>query len=98
MFDIAQGLEYLHGHDVVHGDLKGVSFTTNKWNSNVLLQVNVLIKDSGRACLADFGFSVAKSSGTIVMSYSLSSRTGGGTMRWQAPELLDDGSEDAEDI
>ncbi|OCH86997.1 kinase-like protein [Obba rivulosa] len=38
--DIAQGLQYLHGMQVVHGDLKGA---------------NVLINKKRMACLADFG-------------------------------------------
>ncbi|KAJ7619423.1 kinase-like domain-containing protein [Roridomyces roridus] len=43
LFEVAQGLEYLHSHDVVHGDLRGA---------------NILIKDDWCACLADFGLSV----------------------------------------
>ncbi|KAJ7619439.1 kinase-like domain-containing protein [Roridomyces roridus] len=43
LFEIAQGLEYLHSHNVVHGDLRGT---------------NILIKDDWSACLADFGLSV----------------------------------------
>ncbi|KAF8552980.1 kinase-like protein [Imleria badia] len=40
--DIADGLHYLHGCGIVHGDLTGS---------------NVLIKDNGKACLSDFGLS-----------------------------------------
>ncbi|KDQ17704.1 hypothetical protein BOTBODRAFT_580817 [Botryobasidium botryosum FD-172 SS1] len=39
---IAEGLEYLHDMDVVHGDLRGP---------------NILISASGDACIADFGLS-----------------------------------------
>ncbi|KAJ7490144.1 kinase-like domain-containing protein [Mycena galericulata] len=42
LFEIAQGLEYLHSHNVVHGDLRGS---------------NILINDDWSACLTDFGLS-----------------------------------------
>ncbi|KAJ7251259.1 kinase-like domain-containing protein [Mycena rebaudengoi] len=38
--EIAQGLQYLHSRDIVHGDLRGV---------------NILINNEWSACLADFG-------------------------------------------
>ncbi|KAJ7233204.1 kinase-like domain-containing protein, partial [Mycena rebaudengoi] len=38
--EIAQGLEYLHSRNIVHGDLRGA---------------NILINDKWSACLADFG-------------------------------------------
>ncbi|KAF7326860.1 Kinase-like protein [Mycena venus] len=43
LYEIAQGLEYLHSRDIVHGGLQGV---------------NVLINNDLNACLADFGLSV----------------------------------------
>ncbi|KAJ6486663.1 kinase-like domain-containing protein, partial [Mycena sanguinolenta] len=43
LYQIAQGLEYLHLHDIVHGDLRGA---------------NILIKEDWSACLADFGLSI----------------------------------------
>ncbi|KAJ7619452.1 kinase-like domain-containing protein [Roridomyces roridus] len=46
LYEIAQGLEYLHSHNIVHGDLRGT---------------NILIKDDWSACLADFGLSVLAS-------------------------------------
>jgi serine/threonine protein kinase len=49
-------------------------------------QYNVLITQSRRACIADFGLATAKDSKTIVASHH-STRKMGGTMRWQAPEL-----------
>ncbi|KAJ7468570.1 kinase-like domain-containing protein [Mycena latifolia] len=41
--EVAQGLEYLHSQNVVHGDLRGD---------------NILITDQWTACLADFGLSL----------------------------------------
>ncbi|KAJ6476188.1 hypothetical protein C8R45DRAFT_1009160 [Mycena sanguinolenta] len=43
LYEIAQGLEYLHSRDIIHGDLRGA---------------NILINDNWSACLADFGLSV----------------------------------------
>ncbi|KAF9789369.1 kinase-like domain-containing protein, partial [Thelephora terrestris] len=82
--DAARGLEYMHGLDMVHGDLKGA---------------NILINQSHRACLADFGLStivsVEQNTGpnasliSVVSKASLMSFAGGGTIRWMSPELLD---------
>ncbi|KAJ7718904.1 kinase-like domain-containing protein, partial [Mycena metata] len=42
LFEIAQGLQYLHSRKIVHGDLRGA---------------NILISEAWTACLADFGLS-----------------------------------------
>ncbi|KAF8150290.1 kinase-like domain-containing protein [Mycena galopus ATCC 62051] len=42
LYQIAQGLEYLHSRNIVHGDLRGT---------------NILIQEDWSACLADFGLS-----------------------------------------
>ncbi|KAJ7508306.1 kinase-like domain-containing protein, partial [Mycena galericulata] len=42
LFEIAQGLQYLHSRNIVHGDLRGA---------------NILISEAWTACLADFGLS-----------------------------------------
>ncbi|KIJ58311.1 hypothetical protein HYDPIDRAFT_90991 [Hydnomerulius pinastri MD-312] len=69
MHQIAKGMEYLHGQDVLHGDLKGA---------------NVLVDDTGRCIISDFGQSEMKSE-----AYRLSGQPAPrGTLRWQAPELL----------
>ncbi|KAF9005070.1 kinase-like domain-containing protein [Cyathus striatus] len=73
--DIAEGVKYLHQNGIIHGDLKGF---------------NILINVYGRACIGDFGLS------TIVNGLGLSGQwtsvatsiVTGGTLRWQAPELL----------
>jgi serine/threonine protein kinase len=50
-------------------------------------KLNVLITKSRRACIGDFGLATAKDSKTLVMSHTSATKTGG-TLRWQAPELL----------
>ncbi|KAF8169200.1 kinase-like domain-containing protein [Mycena galopus ATCC 62051] len=52
LYEIAQGLEYLHSHNIVHGDLRGA---------------NILIKQDWSACLTDFGLSTF-SDATATMS------------------------------
>ncbi|KAF7370567.1 hypothetical protein MSAN_00689100 [Mycena sanguinolenta] len=43
LFEIAQGLAYLHSQNIIHGDLRGS---------------NILVDDDWHACLADFGLAV----------------------------------------
>lgn len=69
LFDIANGLNYLHSCNVIHGDLKGTS---------------VLVDDTNRARLTDFGFS------RVVSDLGFPApRTDGPAVRWAAPEVLD---------
>ncbi|KAK0218755.1 kinase-like domain-containing protein [Armillaria fumosa] len=72
--DITRGMNYLHKMSIVHGDLKGD---------------NILITDDYRAVIADFGISFVMGSTNFATSSSSSSRKGG-TLRWQAPEVLND--------
>lgn len=66
--DVASGLEYLHKSNVVHADLKAN---------------NVLVSNTGRAMITDFGIS------RIVLT-SVDSTTGisTGTHNWTAPEVM----------
>ncbi|KAJ7108595.1 kinase-like domain-containing protein [Mycena epipterygia] len=73
ILDVALGLQYLHKERVVHGDLKGM---------------NILVTPSGRACVADFGLSSIVDVLTLRFTHSTTSARGGGTARYQAPELL----------
>ncbi|KAJ6476175.1 kinase-like domain-containing protein [Mycena sanguinolenta] len=52
LYEIAQGLQYLHSCGIVHGDLRGT---------------NILINEHWSACLADFGLSIL-SDATATMS------------------------------
>ncbi|KIM79496.1 hypothetical protein PILCRDRAFT_823402 [Piloderma croceum F 1598] len=76
MLDIAEGLNYLHTFtiSIIHGDIKGV---------------NILITQSGRACLADFGLAAAKCTESMAVTTAVITRAAG-TLRWQAPELMKD--------
>ncbi|KAF7378266.1 Kinase-like protein [Mycena sanguinolenta] len=66
--EIAQGLAFLHDEGVVHGDLRGA---------------NILVSDSGNACLTDFGLTV------LVDASTSPSRNDAGCARWMAPETLE---------
>ncbi|KAK7032668.1 kinase-like domain-containing protein [Favolaschia claudopus] len=65
--EIAQGLAFLHYEHVVHGDLRGS---------------NILVDDSGRACLTDFGLTVLTDATVSQINH------GAGSVRWMAPETL----------
>jgi serine/threonine protein kinase len=52
-----------------------------------LVKANILINESGHACLADFGLVAIISDGTSHASSN--SFTPGGTFRWMSPELFD---------
>ncbi|KAF9791123.1 kinase-like protein, partial [Thelephora terrestris] len=69
--DAARGLIYIHERGVVHGDLKGA---------------NILVDQSCRAHLADFGLLTIISDPANLLSSS--SYAQGGTARWMSPERI----------
>ncbi|KAJ7857521.1 kinase-like domain-containing protein [Mycena leptocephala] len=72
--DIALGLEYLHSRKICHGDLKAI---------------NVLVENSGRALLCDFGLARLKAdASTRTISTALEAPHIQGSRNWMAPELL----------
>ncbi|KAG8980920.1 hypothetical protein FRB94_010320 [Tulasnella sp. JGI-2019a] len=74
--EIALGMLYIHSKGIVHGDLKAV---------------NVLIDDTTKACIADFGLSrVLQSQPHIDSSASAGTenRIVAGTLRYMSPEAL----------
>lgn len=76
IFDIINGLEYLHSQDIVHGALKGN---------------DVLVNNIGRACIADFGLSTVRTTSGFNESISVSTVYGAAYYH-VAPELLELGS------
>ncbi|KAF8995840.1 kinase-like domain-containing protein, partial [Cyathus striatus] len=74
MFEVAEGIKYLHDNNVIHGDLKGA---------------NVLITEAGKAALCDFGLSTVTLDFDIMAYTSIETIPhGSGTLRYQAPELF----------
>jgi len=72
---------------VIHGDLKGVSGCSQSSFTVALTlgQLNVLVDDSGHACIANFGLAtVAKHLDSIQST----SGHHGNTPQWTAPEVL----------
>ena len=88
LMDAASGLEYLHGYNIVHGDIKGVSgHICHKAASDLgCTKANILIDSTCSARLADFGLTM------IIDESTVGSTTGGhgprGTTWWMAPEML----------
>ncbi|KAJ6552816.1 kinase-like domain-containing protein, partial [Mycena capillaripes] len=70
--DISRGLEYLHSHKICHGDLKGI---------------NVLVKNSGRVLLCNFGLARLWAD-TSARTSTLETLQIQGSRNWMAPELF----------
>ncbi|CAG8732212.1 541_t:CDS:2, partial [Ambispora leptoticha] len=69
---ILQGLEYLHGKDIIHRDIKGA---------------NVLVDNKGRIKISDFGIS-KKVEDQIRASISVHRPSLQGSIFWMAPEVI----------
>ncbi|KAJ3307731.1 hypothetical protein HDU76_004415 [Blyttiomyces sp. JEL0837] len=78
MYEISQGMHYLHSRHVIHGDLKAI---------------NVLVDKHGKAMVADFGFATLKKITSTRQTSATSGSSGSvaGTLRWMAPERLQGG-------
>ena len=82
---VAEGLNYLHSCNVIHGDLRGVHGCSDSRFTLILTyhQSNILVEATGRARITDFGLvTVAKSPGFMQSTHQ------GHAIRWTAPEIL----------
>ncbi|KAF5357102.1 hypothetical protein D9756_006553 [Leucocoprinus leucothites] len=71
----AKGLSYLHDQNIVHGNVKCS---------------NILVSDSGKACISDFG--MAKTLEDITKTAASTTLQNMGCARWMAPEIIEGGS------
>lgn len=89
--DVAAGICYFHSCNVIHGDLKGVRDHLKSRFATVLIatQPNVLVDDSGRARIADFGLATVTDNQDDILLASLQPHVH--APRWAAPEVLNGG-------
>ena len=89
VYDVAEGLNFLHSCNVVHGDLNGVCDCSGSRITTVLTstQSNVLVTATGRARITDFGLVMATQNPDSVWS---APPEYGPSARWIAPEILCD--------
>jgi len=87
--DVAEGLQFLHSQDVIHGNLKGVrDFSEPRFvTALTCIQSNILIDGSGFARITDFGLATVTKNLDSVRS---ASDYQGQAARWTAPEILKD--------
>lgn len=80
---VANGLQYLHSKDVIHGDIKCVraTFLRASLYWDIISQENVLINDEGLPCLCDIGLSKIVDHRGYTTAFTE-------TLRFLAPELL----------
>ena len=87
MSDVAEGLNYLHSYDVIHGDLNGVRGCYISYFATKLItdQSSILVDATGHARITDFGLAV------VTQDLSSTRGTSAGLdhiARWVAPEIL----------
>lgn len=88
---MGKGLDYLHGQQMFHGDLKGVRLLVCyhllcDCSCSLDLKANILINCDDHACIADFGLlAITPDQANFI---SKTSHSGGGTLQWMSPELL----------
>jgi len=90
--DVARGLKYLHDWPSVHADLKSVCWLLRAFDVIITdgVKSNILIDSHFSARIADFGLTSVLRNHS--MSISVTAPARGGTLRWMAPELFNDGS------
>ncbi|KAJ1535718.1 hypothetical protein HK096_001969 [Nowakowskiella sp. JEL0078] len=76
LYEVSQGIAYLHNRRVVHGDLKAI---------------NILVDGYGKAVVSDFGFAILKRVTSTRTTNETTVKTVSGTLRWMSPERLQGG-------
>ena len=91
MFEVAQGVQYLHSEGIVHGDLRGVSMHNLLLSdpNNHYSQSNVLLDSEFRVQIADFGLTR--------LSDSTATSSGAMSYHFAAPELFGADTDEASD-
>ena len=87
--EVADGLNYLHSCNVIHGHLRGVRGYSRPRFTIVLTsnQSNVLVDTTGRARITGFGLAMVTQN---LDSMRNAPAEHGHSARWIAPEILDD--------
>jgi len=87
--DVADGLKYLHSHNVLHRGLKGVRNLPNAYRAAVLTpsygQSRILVDESGRARIGSFSTATVTQDRDPVQNILDEY-----TARWTAPEILNE--------
>ena len=86
--DVADGLNYLHSCNMVHGDLKGVSTSSRSHLITLPMscESNILVDATGHARITDFGLAIVTQDLDSVRNPSVER---GQSVQWIAPEILD---------
>ncbi|KAJ7727518.1 kinase-like protein, partial [Mycena maculata] len=71
--DVSLGLQFLHSRKICHGDIKGI---------------NILVEESGKSLLCDFGLARIKSDVTSRTAQVGMAPIIAGSRNWMAPELM----------
>lgn len=86
---VTKGLDYLHSHGVVHGDVKPVGISSPLAPAGIVFtkhKNNILINHNGDACLADFGLAIVTCDKRQTGHEDPTAR--GHSSLWAAPETL----------